>query len=163
MPIPPSIAEYLRSKPHTVLTHRTAFTAQEEAAATHVPGRQWAKTVVCLADGQPILAVLPAHHLVDLERLRHLAAAREMRLATEAELRRLYPDVETGAIPPFGPMFGQRTFVDWVIAQDDEVVFHAGTHVDAVRMRYTDFAALSSPLVGEFGRQPAGTRGPLTH
>lgn len=163
MPIPPSIAEYLRAKPHTVLTHRTAFTAQEEAAATHVPGRQWAKTVVCLADGQPILAVLPAHFLVDLERLRHLAAAKEMRLATESELRKLYPDVETGAIPPFGPMFGQPTFVDRIIAQDEEVVFHAGTHVEAVRMRYADFAALSSPLVGDFGRAPAGAHVPQTH
>ncbi len=163
MPIPPSIAEYLRAKPHTVLTHRTAFTAQEEAAATHVPGRQWAKTVICLADGQPVLAVLPAHHMVDLERLRFLAAASEMRLATESELRKLYPSFETGAVPPFGPMFGQRTFVDRVIAQDDEIVFHAGTHVDAVRMRYVDFAALSSPLVGEFGRPPAHAHVTHTH
>jgi Ala-tRNA(Pro) deacylase len=163
MPIPPSVADYLGSKPHTVLTHRTAFTAQEEAAATHVPGRQWAKTVICLADEQPVLAVLPAHYMIDLERLRHLTAAKEIRLATEAELRRLYPNLETGAIPPFGPMFGQRTFVDRVIAQDEEVVFHAGTHVDAVRMRYADFAALSSPLVGEFGRPPSGAHVPQTH
>jgi len=163
MPIPPSIAEFIRQKPHTVLSHRTAFTAQEEAAATHVPGRQWAKTVVCLADGQPVLAVLPAHYMVDMERLRHLAGAGTVRLATESELRQLYPDFETGTVPPFGPMFGQRTFVDRVIAEDDEVVVHAGTHVDAVRMRYPDFAALASPLVGEFGRPPAHGHRAQTH
>lgn len=155
MPIPPPIADFLRSKPHTVLPHRTAFTAQEEAAVTHIPGREWAKTVVCIADGQPILAVLPAHHMVDLERLRQLAGARELRLATEAEIRRLYPNCETGAVPPLGPMFGQRMFVDRVIAQDAEVTFHGGTHVDAVKMSYTDLAALCSPIVGEFGLPPA--------
>lgn len=163
MPIPASIADYLRARPHTVLSHRTAFTAQEEAAATHVPGRQWAKTVICLADGQPILAVLPAHYMVDLGRLRQLAGATELRLATEPELRELYPAFETGAVPPFGPMFGQRTFVDRVIAEDDEVVFHAGTHVDAVRMRYTDLAALASPQVGDFGLPPAEAHRPHTH
>jgi len=163
MPIPPSIADFIRTRPHTVLSHRTAFTAQEEAAAVHVPGRQWAKTVVCLADGQPILAVLPAHHMVDLARLRQLAGAKEVRLATETELKKIYPGFETGAVPPFGPMFGQRTFVDRVIAADEEVVFHAGTHVDAVRMSYGDFAALSSPLVGDFGVAPAHKHVPQLH
>src|SRR5213594_4103489 len=33
--------------PYTVVPHRPAFTAQEEAAAAHVPGRDWAKVVVC--------------------------------------------------------------------------------------------------------------------
>jgi Ala-tRNA(Pro) deacylase len=158
MPIPRAIADFLSSKPHTLLSHRTAFTAQEEAAATHVPGREWAKTVICIADARPVLAVLPAHYMVDLERLRRLAGAQALRLATEAELRQLYPSFETGAVPPLGPMFGQRTFVDRTIAEDAEVVFHAGTHVDAVRMRYSDLEALTGPTVGEFGVGPASSQ-----
>ena len=154
MSIPSSIARFLEGKPHEVVTHRTAFTAQEEAAATHVRGREWAKTVVCFADEVPILAVLPAHYHVDLERLRKLAGAATIRVAMERELPDIYPGCETGAVPPFGPLFHQRLFVDTVIAEDAEVVFHAGTHVDAVRMKYSDLAALCSPIVGEFGRSP---------
>jgi Ala-tRNA(Pro) deacylase len=75
-------------------------------------------------------------------------------MAMERELAALYPACETGAVPPLGPLFGQRVFVDHVIAEDAEVVFHAGTHVDAVRMRYADLSALSAPVVGEFGRAP---------
>lgn len=160
MSIPSSIAEFLRSTPYTVVTHRTAFTAQEEAAATHVRGRQWAKTVVCFADEEPILAVLPAHHQIDLEKLRKIAGAATIRMAMERELSALYPACETGAVPPLGRLFGQRVYVDRVIAEDDEVVFHAGTHVDAVRMKYSDLAAVSSPVVGDFGRAP-GKR--ITH
>ncbi|HSK09685.1 MAG TPA: YbaK/EbsC family protein [Vicinamibacterales bacterium] len=163
MPIPPSIADFLSAKPHTVMSHRTAFTAQEEAAVTHVPGRQWAKTVVCLADGQPILAVLPAHYQVDFDRLARLAGATVVRLATEAEIRGLYPACETGAVPPLGPMFGQRMFVDRVMAEDAEIVFHAGTHVDAVKMKYEDLAALCSPLVGDFGTPPPHRSSPQRH
>lgn len=154
MSIPSSISEFLRGMPYTVMTHRTAFTAQEEAAATHVRGRDWAKTVVCFADETPIIAVLPAHYQVDLERLRKLAGAATIRIAMERELSALYPVYETGAVPPLGPLFGQRVFVDRVIADDAEIVFHAGTHVDAVRMRYSDLAAISSPVVGDFGRAP---------
>jgi Ala-tRNA(Pro) deacylase len=156
MSIPTPIAEFLRSKPHTVVTHRTAFTAQEEAAATHVRGRDWAKTVVCFADEKPVLVVVPAHYHVDLERLRVLAGARVTRLAKEHELPALYPGCETGAVPPLGPLYGQRVFVDRVTAADPEVVFHAGTHVDAVRMTFDDLAALCSPTVGEIGVAPGG-------
>lgn len=57
-----TLQEFLRRRnvPYTVFPHTPAFTAQEEAAATHVPGRNWAKTVVCFADGEPIQAVVPA-------------------------------------------------------------------------------------------------------
>jgi Ala-tRNA(Pro) deacylase len=154
MSIPSSIARFLEGMPYQVVTHRTAFTAQEEAAAVHVRGREWAKTVVCFADEVPLLAVLPAHYHVDLERLRKLAGAATIRVAMEREVAAMYPACETGAVPPLGPMFGQRVFVDQVIADDAEIVFHAGTHVDAVRMRYSDLASLSSPVVGDFGRAP---------
>jgi Ala-tRNA(Pro) deacylase len=41
--------------------------------------------------------------------------------------------------------------VDISLARDPEIVFNAGTHVEAIRMAYDDFAALANPVVGEFG------------
>ena len=101
-----SVSDFLRNRgiPFTVVTHRTAFTAAEEAAVMHVPGRMWAKTVVCIADGAPMLAVLPAHYSIDVERLRVLAGATALRLANEVELAPLYPECELGAMPPLGPL-----------------------------------------------------------
>lgn len=164
MAIPVPIREFLRTH-HVdfhVVTHPMAYTAQEEAAVSHIPGREWAKTVVCYADDEPLLAVLPAHHSVDLERLRALAAASRMRLATEAEMVALYPACEAGAMPPLGPLYGQRVFVDRSLATDVDVVFNAGTHIDAVRMRYDAFVELTGATVGEFGRAP-GHRAALAH
>lgn len=153
MPIPASIQKFLSEHgvPYQVLTHRQAYTAQEEAAVAHVPGREWAKTVVCFADDEPILAVLPALYNVDTERLQRLAGAKKVRLATEAELAPLYKDCEPGAMPPLGCLYGQRVFVDRTLASDPEIVFNAGTHADAIRMRYEDFAKLTNPTVGDFG------------
>jgi Ala-tRNA(Pro) deacylase len=147
-----TVQEFLRrgSVAYTVFQHPPAFSSQEEAAAAHVPGRNWAKPVVCFADGEPVQAVVPADREVDLERLATLAGAHDVRLADESELRWLYPDCELGAMPPFGPLYRQLTYVDEALTFDDEIVFNAGTHADAVCMRYADFAALVRPIVGRF-------------
>ncbi len=156
MSAPASIHAFLGEArvPYTVLPHRTAFTAQAEAAATHVPGRDWAKVVICVADEKPIQAVLPAPLVVNLDRLLALAGASSIRFAREDELRTLFPDCEPGAMPPFGPLYGQRVFVDTALAAEPEIVFNAGTHSEAIRMRYADFSAAAKPAVGLFAERP---------
>ena len=156
MPVRPAIRDLLEHDhvPYTTLAHRPAFTAQEEAAVAHVSGRDWAKTVVCFADNEPILAVLPAPLTINFEKLRTLVGARRVRLASEREMAHLYPDCEVGAIPPLGPLYKQRVFVDRRLAREAAIVFSAGTHTDAIRMGYAAFAGIAHPLVGEFGELP---------
>lgn len=136
--------------PYRVVPHAPAFTAQDEAAATHVPGRDWAKVVACVVDGQPIEAVLPAPLMVNLDRLLELTGGSEIRLALEQELWDLFPDCELGAMPPFGPLYGQSVFVDTTLAAEPEIVFNAGTHTEAIAMRWADFARSVRPIVGRF-------------
>lgn len=136
--------------PYSVLPHRHACTAQAEAAATHVPARDWAKVVECFVDGEPVQAVVPATCTVNLARLLELAGGRHVRLAEEPELRRLFPGCEAGAMPPFGGLYGQRVFVDVALAAEPHIFFCAGTHREAIRMRWADFAATVRPIVGRF-------------
>jgi Ala-tRNA(Pro) deacylase len=155
MAIPESIRKFVESHAvgFTPVHHRLAYTAQEEAAATHVPGREWAKTVVCMADGKPLLALLPANDRVDLGALRAASGAKEVRLADEMEFAALYPECETGAMAPFGPLYGQTVYVDETLTKDPEITFHAGTHTDAMRMTYADFAKLVHPVPARIGRR----------
>jgi Ala-tRNA(Pro) deacylase len=62
MAVSASVQEFLRSAnvPFAVLPHELAYTAQEEAAVSHIPGRDWAKTVVCIPDDEPIQAIVSA-------------------------------------------------------------------------------------------------------
>jgi Ala-tRNA(Pro) deacylase len=156
MAVTASVQEFLRraNVGYTVFPHLPAYTAQEEAAVTHVPGRDWAKAVVCFADGEPIQAVVPADLAVSLDRLLALTGAQTIRLAREDELEWLFPDCEPGAMPPLGPLYKQRVFVDEALASEAHVVFNAGTHVDAVCMRWDDFAAVAKPTVGSFDMRP---------
>ena len=147
-----TIHEFLREAhvPYAIVPHRPAFTAQEEAASTHVPGRDWAKVVICLIDGEPVEAVVPAPSFVNLDRLVELAGGHKARLADEGELQRLFPDCEVGAMPPFGPLYGQTVFVDAALALEPEIVFNAGTHREAIAMRWNDFVKMVNPIVGKF-------------
>jgi Ala-tRNA(Pro) deacylase len=106
--------------------------------------------VICFADGEPIQAVVPADCDVDFERLARLMDATHIRMASEDELEWLFPDCERGAMPPLGPLYRQLVFVDERLTNDDEIAFNAGTHANAIAMRYADFALITHPIVGRF-------------
>ena len=152
MPDMSTIHEFLREAhvPYAVVPHPPAFTAPTEAAAAHVPGRDWAKVVVCFIDGEPVQAVVPATSFVNLKQLLELAGGHEIRLAEEEELFGLFPGCEVGAMPPFGPLYGQTVLVDAALAAEPEIVFNAGTHEDAILMRWNDFVKMINPIVGRF-------------
>jgi len=59
----------------------------------------------------------------------------------------LYAECEVGAMPPFGAAYGHRVFVDRCLVGEPEMVFSAGTHTDAIRMHYGDFADVIRPVV----------------
>jgi Ala-tRNA(Pro) deacylase len=154
------IADLLKSErvPYTCFRHTPTHTAQKQAAVSHVRQRCWAKVVICVADARPVQAVLPAHHTVDLEQLRLLVGAADLRLAREEETAAFYPDCEVGAMPPFGMAYGHQVFVDRCLVGEPEMVFNAGTHTEALCMHYGDFAELAKPSVGAFGRAPGQRR-----
>lgn len=138
---------------YRVIEHEIAYTAQEEAHAAHVSGRNWAKTVVVMLDDEPALTVLPATRRVDLERLRRIVGTDTVRLADEEEFERLYPDCEPGAMPPFGHLYGQPTFVDETLRRDERIAFHAGDHRTAVEIGYEAFERLAEPIPSRFSRR----------
>ena len=121
-----------------------------EAAATHIPGRDWAKVVICVIDERPVQAVLPAPAVVDLDRLLQLARGEVIRLAREGELKHWFPDCEEGAVPPLGPLYGQEVYVDVGLASEGQITFSAASHSSAIQMRWSDFVASVRPIVGRF-------------
>jgi len=114
-----------------------------------------AKVVIVKVQGRFVMMVLPARWNVDFRRLRTVFATHQVRLATEDEITGLFPDCELGAMPPFGNLYGLPVYVDQSLTEDEEIVFQAGTHSDAIRMRYWDFASLAFPVVEKFHRSPS--------
>jgi Ala-tRNA(Pro) deacylase len=133
---------------YQVMVHQRAYTAQGVAASLHVSGRDFAKPVLVKArGGRTAMVVVPGSRHVDLRAIEALLGGRA-ELAREEELARLFPDCELGAEPPFGNLYSVPVYVDESLARDPEIVFNAGSHTEAVRMRYSDFERLVHPVVG---------------
>ncbi|MDT8450534.1 MAG: YbaK/EbsC family protein [Wenzhouxiangellaceae bacterium] len=132
---------------YEVVAHDTAYTAQEVAAAAHIPGRDMAKTVVVRLDGDLAMAVLCATDRLDLDLLKSAAGADRAELASEHDFETRFPECETGAMPPFGNLYDMDVLVDKRLAEDDEIAFNAGTHTEALNLAWKDFERLVSPKV----------------
>jgi Ala-tRNA(Pro) deacylase len=132
---------------YVTIRHSIAFTAQEIAASAHVSGKEMAKTVVVQIDGGLVMAVLPAADKVDVNRLRNAIGAGTARIASEEDFREAFPECELGAMPPFGNLYGMEVFVDERLAEDEEIAFNAGTHMELIRMPYRDFERLVHPKI----------------
>ena len=154
MAIARKLKEYLDKSeaPYKVSTHQEVYTAQEVAATLHVPGKDIVKVVIVKAEGKFIMAVLPADHKVNVDKLRTVLRDPEARLATEGEFKGLFPDCDVGAMPPFGNLYDVGVYVDKSLAEDEEIVFQAGSHVETVKMKYRDFDRLVGPEVIDFGK-----------
>ena len=144
--------------PYEVLTHRETFTAPELAQTLHIPGKELAKVVIVKVGARFVMAVLPANWKADIKRLGDIFQTRHVRLATEVEFKELFPDCEPGAMPPFGNLYGLEVYVDRSLTEDEEIVFQAGTHREAVKLRYQDFANLVRPVVAQFHVLVSGSK-----
>src|SRR5829696_7770063 len=132
--------------------HDTTYTAQDLAAAEHIPGRKVIKPVVVRADGEFVMCALPASYKVDLSELRQQLQCEEVQLADERALGQIFGDCELGAAPPIGRLYGLPTLMDESLFADDRVTFQAGTHCDAVTMSLADYRRVAMAEVAYFGK-----------
>lgn len=137
-----------REIPYKKLWHRRAYTSQELASAERVSGYEVAKPVVVKGMRGYAMCVVAAPDHLDLLRVARLLDEERVDLATEAEMKSLFPDCELGAEPPIGSLFGLRTVVDKRLMEDDRLFMQAGSHTEAVRMRRDDWQKLCNPVVG---------------
>jgi Ala-tRNA(Pro) deacylase len=147
--IAPTVRDYLNFHhiKYFSILHSPAFTAQEAAASAHISGRNLAKTVILKIDGYLAMVVVPASEKVDLDRVRSAVNADEVRLATEEEFRRMFPDCELGAMPPFGELYGLPVYAAEEIADYREFVCNAGSHSELIDIAYRDFEQLTHPVL----------------
>ena len=148
MEIPKKLIDCLneRNVTYEILHHPAAFTAQRIAQAEHIKGEHHAKVVMVKSGDQHLMTVVPANRLIDLEKLEKITG-QPVSLANEPEFSSLFPDCALGTMPPFGNLYGLVTYVDRTLAQQDYIVFEAGTYTDSIKLRYVDYERIVRPEV----------------
>jgi len=132
------------------IEHSPAYTAQEIAAAVHIPGEALAKSVMVKIDSKMTMVVLPANHRINFAKLTEEIGAGEVRLAEESEFGDFFPDCSLGAMPPFGNLYGIEVIVDQTLANEDDITFNACSHTELIQLSYRDFETLVNPRVLNF-------------
>jgi hypothetical protein len=99
-----------------------------------------ARIVVCVADGAPVQALVPASLAINLQRLLELSGAREIRLAEADEW------CQMGVTEP--------VFADVRLAAGRFMVFPSDTSSETVAILWSDFARAARPVVGDFAEPP---------
>jgi Ala-tRNA(Pro) deacylase len=160
-----TIHEFLRSRnvAHETLLHRPSPSAAHRAQSLHVAGAQVAKAVLVWTGSDFALAVLPATHRIDLERLRIALRATDVSIATEDELETVFADCERGAVPPFGSLYNLRTVVDASLAAGSEIIVEGNVRHEGLTIRYRDFEAIESPIRARFADPIAIRRRKTSH
>ena len=149
------LAAYLQESgvSFSVVTHPEAFTAQEVAAAGHVPGRNFVKVVMVFADDRLAMLCLPAPFDVDFDAAAEAFGCKKVRLATEDEFSGTFPDCEVGAMPPFGNLYEVPVYLDETVLDGDSIVFNACNHREMIEIPREAYVDLVKPEVTRFSRR----------
>lgn len=132
---------------YRTIKHTPAFTAQEVAAAAHIPGKELAKIIVIKIDGKLAMIVEPANLRTDFKSLQRSLGAKHVELANEYEFKDRFPECETGAMPPFGTLFSMDVYLDDAWDEDKLIAFNGGNHSELIEMSYKDFLKIAKPKV----------------
>jgi Ala-tRNA(Pro) deacylase len=154
MAIAKKLKDYLQQQEtsYRLFKHPHSASSMDTAEKAHVPGDALAKGVLVKDEEGYLLVVVPSDYHVELDSLHKLLKQR-VELSTESEVSALFPDCETGAVPPIGQAYGVTAIWDpnTSLGQQNEVYFEAGDHEHLVRVSGEQFHELMAPAErGEF-------------
>ena len=130
-----------------VLRHAPVFTSEEAAAVRGTPLGSGAKALVCKADEQFVMIVLPADRKLASKAVRKVAGLKSLRFASREEVEQLI-GLAPGSIPPFGSLYSLPTWCDERLAEHSRINFNAGDHSISISMTYADYLTAEQPRLG---------------
>ena len=86
--------------------------------------------------------VIPAYRAPFFDLLAESLGVKKVSLATEREFKDIFDGCETGAMPPFGNLYGMDVYFAESLIDDEEIVFNSGNHTELIRLGIDDFDRL---------------------
>ena len=135
------------------MTHEPVLTSDQAARVRGTTLASGAKALVVKAGDRVVMFVLPADRRLDRKKVRAAIGAKSFRFLDSTELLALTA-LPTGAIPPFGSLFGISTLCDTALGESVEINFNAGERTVSIRMDYNDYLAAEEPETGDYSEPP---------
>ena len=134
---------------HQILYHPPAYSAQRRAKLLKTKGHCVVKCLLLNGPMGLFLGLLPADRRVHFPTLSE-AMGGKVTLANPDQLDVLFPECEGGVIPPFGSTLGLPMVLDDTIGADESIVVEGCHHMEAIRLRCSDFEHLEFPRRVQF-------------
>ncbi len=147
MPIAMTLKSYLddHKVSYDTVEHPHTESAVDSAKSAHVPPHQMAKAVVLEDTAGFMVAVLPSSNRLNLGWVNE-ELERDLRLATEDELKALFRDCDTGAIPALSTAYGLKVIWDDQLKHAADIYIEAGDHEHLIHLSGEDFRQLMARL-----------------
>jgi Ala-tRNA(Pro) deacylase len=130
---------------YDTVEHSHTESAIDSAKSAHIPAHQLAKAVVLEDDIGYIVSVLPSSNRLNLGWVNE-ELQRDLKLATEPELKRLFEDCDTGAVPALSNAYGLKVIWDDQLKHASEIYIEAGDHEHLIHLKGEDFQQLMARL-----------------
>jgi prolyl-tRNA editing enzyme YbaK/EbsC (Cys-tRNA(Pro) deacylase) len=136
---------------HETFEHQDVRTSQEAAQIRiGYSLSQGAKAMIVKAgESSFVMLVIPADKKIDSKKAKKVLNSKSFRFATEEELLKITRGVLPGAVPPFGSLFGLKTYTDPGLFANEKIVFNAGLRGFSVAIKSEDYKNLEKPKVVE--------------
>ncbi|PIP50407.1 MAG: hypothetical protein COX12_01450 [Candidatus Brennerbacteria bacterium CG23_combo_of_CG06-09_8_20_14_all_44_41] len=93
------------------------------------------------------MLVFPGDLRFDTDKVKAFFHAKDIRFATEEEVKTLTNGVLPGGIPPFGNLFNLTVVVDPKLFENEKIVFNAGDRSFSIAMKSGDYRTLVNPQI----------------
>ena len=130
---------------YDTVEHSHTASAIDSAKSAHVPAHQLAKAVVLEDDNGYIVSVLPSSNRLNLDWVNE-ELQRDLKLATEPVLKRLFEDCDTGAVPALSNAYGLKVIWDDQLKHASDIYIEAGDHEHLIHLKGEDFLQLMAKL-----------------
>jgi len=141
--IPGKIIKFLEKGKvkYEILKHRTVYTAFDKAKTLKVLEKMVGKTLILKTDGKLAMVLILANKNLDLQKFKKLAKAlpagrqvKKIDFASERLIKNKFKGVKVGATPPFGNLWGLRTFIDNSLMKEKEIILNGGDYNFSIKI-----------------------------
>src|SRR5262245_40824801 len=129
-----------------VLRHAPVYTSEEAAAVRGARLSSGAKGLIVKAGDQFVMFGVPADRKLDSKKARSALGVKGTRFASREEVEQM-TGLQPGSIPPFGSLFGLRTYCDPALSDSPSINFNAGDHAISVQMAYAELIRIEGPTL----------------
>jgi Ala-tRNA(Pro) deacylase len=140
--------------PYRVIDHPPIEgTASGSSTVSGTQPEQGAKALIMMVGGEEsIMVVVRGPDRVNYKAIKEITKTDNVRLASLEEVAKITL-AEVGTLPPFGDLFGLKTYADRRLLAEGEIAFGTGLRTKTLVISTDDFQKIGNPIVGDFVKE----------